>query len=247
MIRSLPALTVAQWQPSLFGPDEAAAAAALPPCVPAYRVARGQPYHVQAERAARAVAILAERLVRLDDAYPAWDRFEAGPYFDLYPSQAGLLCRVQTEGEWVHVTLYPDLLVPAFRDAALAWRRCRLLAERLRRVAQGAEDGQTPPLADWTSAEAALQQHLAEAQRIIAEATRLLYACGNMNFLFSHAAVEERLAVAERCNGTGAEVLANLQEIPTLTLARSFRPPLSPALRRRALLRQRWWGARRSG
>jgi len=246
VIRSLPALLIAQKHPSVFRAEEVASAP-FPPFVPAYQIAGEEPCPVQAEQAARAVAVLAERLVRLDDAYPAWERFEAGPYFDLYPPQAGSLCRVQEEGEWVHVILYPDLLVPAFRAAILAWRHRNLLAASLTRVAQGAGDGQAPPLADWMQAEAALQHRLAEARRIIAEAMRLLYQSGDLNFLFSHAAVEERLAAAARCNGAGAEALAELQDVPTLTLARSFRPPLRPATRRRALLRQRLRGARRSG
>ncbi|MCS6845675.1 MAG: hypothetical protein NZ528_15355 [Caldilineales bacterium] len=91
------------------------------PLVPAYHVPQELSPAEQAQRAAQAVLELAQKLDRLPRAYPHWDAFEPGPYFDLYPVHAARFCRAEETARVVRVRLYADLLLPAFRQAERYW------------------------------------------------------------------------------------------------------------------------------
>lgn len=69
----------------------------------------------EAHDAAQLAAEVAERLRRLARAYGEWPLFEPGPYFDLTPAQVATLTRVAERVATVHVVVYLDALLPAFR------------------------------------------------------------------------------------------------------------------------------------
>jgi hypothetical protein len=91
------------------------------PLPPVYHADETLAAAAQAERVARAVAELAQKLARLKYAYAAWPIFDPGAYFDLYPCHLASLCRLEETQQIVRVRLYADLLAPALRAAERYW------------------------------------------------------------------------------------------------------------------------------
>lgn len=194
--------------------------------VPAYHVSPNASPSQQQRQLVRVISTLAERLARLEEAYHSWDLFDPGPYFDWYPKQAEALCQWRERRGRVIVTVYADLLVPVFRSTVDKWGGQLDLARRLTRAARGLEEATSPLLALWQPSKAAFWQQWKQASEVISGVTRQLYGLGTVDFMSSHAALDERQAVATRYNGQSNRIFSRVCEVPTLTLARSF--PLSP-------------------
>ncbi len=122
MPRSLPALASGIVQSDrTWWVRSAAARFEQAPLVPAYHVDPELDGEGQQRRAAQVLAELAPKLARLSEAFPHWQVFEPGPYFDLYDGHLGHFCRVEETHSAVRVRLYADLLLPAFRRAERYW------------------------------------------------------------------------------------------------------------------------------
>lgn len=140
MPNSLPALVKGILQSHIAWHVRSAAAwFETAPLVPAYDVPEELSATEQVQRAAQAVLELAQKLDRLPRAYPHWDAFEPGPYFDLYPVHAARFCRAEETARVVRVRLYADLLLPAFRRAERYWAETFLPAYHAGVGAEGSE------------------------------------------------------------------------------------------------------------
>lgn len=192
------------------------------PLVPAYDVPEDLPATEQVQRAAQAVLELAQKLDRLPRAYPHWDAFEPGPYFDLYPVHAARFCRAEETGRVLRVRLYADLLLPAFRRAERYWVEAFLPAYH---VGIGADPGQrghdayraylfdeaVPEMVRrLEEAEAAIQGTLS----LLADSVALLHYTGALE-----ERIQNRLAPGARvAPGLPAALQRVPRAMPTLTL-----------------------------
>jgi len=237
MLRSLPALKQALLQiESVEHEGSVAAAFEAADLVCVYRVANGATIEREARAAASAIAILADRLARLESAYAYWQPFEPGPYFDLRPEQATLMCEVEESEGYVHVRLYADLLVPSFRAAERLYSQEFLpavqvgaMANRIAHIAEARQAVQTL----WPL----LQARLHRAEEVIRQATTLLLQAGDVSFLAAWGAAEERRRVGR----------ARAAHVPTLTLDYQFPRPLSRHTSRQRILRRRLLRRRQAG
>ncbi len=183
--------------------------------MPAYRAPEQADKTVIARHIAEGVAILAERLRRLPRAYPHWHRFDPAAYFDLHPSQVDAMVRIEALGATLDVTIYADLLSPAFRRAERFWAREFCPAY----FAAGQKDAFDVHF--WQRILPAMQRRLQEAREEIALAGELLYSRGDVIFLAVSAASDERASHQHRIPDDEA-LLTIYQDIPTLTLRRSY-------------------------
>ena len=183
--------------------------------MPAYRAPERADKVIVARRIAAGVAILAERLRRLPGAYPHWHRFDPAAYFDLHPRQAEAMVRIETLGATLDVTLYADLLSPAFRRAERFWAREFCPAY----FAAGQKDVFDAHF--WQRILPAMQRRLQEAREEITLAGELLFSQGDVTFLSVSAANDERASHQHRIPDD-QELISLYHDIPTLTLRRSY-------------------------
>ncbi len=187
------------------------------PFVPAYRIPIRNKPEQRCPRLADAVSLLADRLDRLQDVYPHWRRFDAGAYFDLHKSQVDAMLRIEWLGATLDVTLHADLISPAFHNAERYW--ADKFCPAYHAMGQQ-EDAYTRNF--WQYVLPAMQRRMQKAREEIAATGELLFQRGDMTFLVSACAPDER----ERHVGqlpTGDEDYASIfLDIPTLTLSRSF-------------------------
>ncbi len=213
---SLPALAALIAQPEKSWPCDSVVGHLLDrPFVPAYRAPEQQDKMVIARRIAAGVALLAERLQRLARAYPHWRRFDPVAYFDLHPQQAAALLRIETLGATLDVTIYADMLSPAFRRAERFWARDFCPAY----LAAGQADAFDVYF--WQRVLPAMQRRLHDARQEITLAGELLFSQGDLTFLSVSAAQDERASHLHRIPDDEAQI--NLYHaLPTLTLRRSY-------------------------
>ena len=184
--------------------------------MPAYRAPeRGDPL-VIARRIAEGVSILADRLHRLPRAYPYWRPFDAASYFDLYPEQVQALVRMERLGATLDVTIYADLLSPAFRRAERFWATefCPAF------FAAGEGDAFARHFQQRTLP--GMQRRLQEARDEIALAAEILYQRDDIAFLAVSAALDERITHQHRLPEDDPALIDLYHRLPTLTLSRSY-------------------------
>ena len=184
--------------------------------MPAYRAPeRGDP-QVVARRIAEGVSILADRLHRLPHAYPHWHPFDPAAYFDLYPEQVPAVVRIDRLGATLDVTLYADLLSPAFRRAERFWaiEFCPAF------FAAGQDDAFEQHFQQRTLP--AMQRRLQDAREEIARVWEWLYQRGDIAFLAVSAALDERITHAHRLPEDDPGLIDLYYNLPTLTLSRSY-------------------------
>jgi hypothetical protein len=186
------------------------------PFVPAYRAPERGDRLLIARRIAEGVSILADRLHRLPRAYPHWRPFDPAAYFDLYPEQTPALVRMERLGATLDVTIYADLLSPAFRRAERFWavEFCPAL------LAAGEDDAFAHHFQQRTLP--AMQRRLQEAREEIALAAEVLYQRGDIAFLAVSAALDERIAHLHRLPEDDPALIDLYHTLPTLTLSRSY-------------------------
>lgn len=216
---SLPALAASISAPEQSWPcDSAARPLARTPFVPAYRVPVRGASKSRIPRLADAVALLAERLDRLTEAYGHWSRFDAAAYFDLQPRQAHTLVRIERLGATLDVTLYADLLAPAFRGAERYWAEQFCPAYH----AAGSDQNDAFSLHFQRHIVPAMRRRLQQAQEEIAAAGELLYRRGDVTFLSVAAAPDERSRHLHRLSPGDEDLTLLYLNLPTLTLSRSL-------------------------
>ena len=217
MPHSLPALTSLIARPETSWPCHSIVDLYLHrPFVPAYRVPEYGERSLVARRIAESVAILAERLRRFSRSYPHWHRFDPVAYFDLFPDQAAALVRIDALGATLDITLYADLISPAFRRAERFWAQAFCPAW----FASGRNDAFDSHFYQRTLP--AMQRRLQEARAEIALAGDMLYQRGDITFLASSAALDERTRHQHRLPAGDAAIRTLFHNIPTLTLRRSY-------------------------
>lgn len=216
---SLPALIAAVAEPERVWPCRSTARLLLQaPLVPAYRVPvygrRAQRYN----RLADAVALLAERLHRLPTAYRHWQHFDPGAYFDLRPVQVLAMVRSECLGATLDVTVYADLLSPAFRLAEQFW------AERFCPAYHAGHGQRDSAFAEHLTRQVlpAMERRLEQAREEIAAAGELLFERGDVPFLLAAAAPEERERQLPRLASDEEDLVRLFRRVPSLTLSRSF-------------------------
>ncbi|RME85199.1 MAG: hypothetical protein D6775_03420 [Caldilineae bacterium] len=219
MPTSLPALAVQIAYPDQSWPCYSVVQNLLKrPFVPAYRVPYRGPRERRICRLADAVALLAERLERLSEVYPYWRRFEPGPYFDLRPEQLQAMVRIERLGATLDVTIHADLLSPAFRTAERYW--AQTFCPAYHAASNRQDDSYTIHFFRHTLP--AMQRRMQAAREEIAAAGELLFQRGDTTFLASAAAPDERERHLQRLPPGDEDLYLVFNEIPTLTLSRSF-------------------------
>ncbi len=184
--------------------------------MPAYRAPERGDHHTVARRIADGVSILAERLQRLPRAYPNWHPFDPAAYFDLFPEQVAALVRIERLGATLDVTIYADLLSPAFRRAERFWAQEFCPAY----FASGQNDAFDHHFQQRTLP--AMQRRLQEAREEIALAADILFQRGDVAFLSVSAALDERISHLHRLPQQDPALLDIYHNLPTLTLSRSY-------------------------
>lgn len=219
MATSLPALAAALAEPQHSWPCRSDARALLgQPLTPAYRVPlRGQRQD-RLRRLADAVALLAERLDRCASAYGHWPVFDAGAFFDLRPCQVQALLRMEALGATLDLTLHADLLSPAFREAERFWAEQFCPAYHAGQV--HADDAFSRHFHQQTMP--SMQRRLQAAAEDLAATGRLLFERGDVTFLVSAAAPDERQRHLLTLPPGDEDLAPLFQALPTLTLSRSF-------------------------
>ncbi len=237
MFRSLPALRQALSQMESIEPmGSAAVAFEQVGLVPVYHVPERGKAEEEARALAAAVATLADRVIRLEEAYQYWQPFEPGPYFDLRSLHAVLMCQVEEGRELVRVRVYADLLAPSFREVE------RFCVEQFLPVVRASQWSALPQRLAWAEellyrAWPALQARLAQAERVIEQAAAFLLEAGHVGFLATWGALEERQRTA-----APEDISA-----PTLTLDFTFPRPLCRHPHRQQILRRRLQRRRSAG
>ncbi len=219
MPTSLPALAAALAEPQRAWPCQSDARALLnQPLVPAYRVpARGRHEECR-RRLADAVAILAERLDRLPQAYGQWRVFDAGAFFDLRPCQLQALLRMESLGATLDLTLHADLLSPAFRVAERFWAEHFCPAYH----AGGRQTDDAFGQHFRRQILPAMQRRLDAAREDLSAAGRLLFERGDVTFLLSAAAPDERQRHLLTLPPGDEDLALLFLDLPSLTLSRSY-------------------------
>lgn len=235
MPRSLPALAAGILQShQAWTVRSDAARLEMEPLPPVYHTGEALAGAADAERVARAVAELAQKLARLKHAYAAWPVFDPGAYFDLHSCHLAGLCRVEETQQIVRVRLYADLLAPAFRAAERYWVETFLpayLAGSLIDAAGAYRDHLTD------EAMPTLARLLDDAVDVVQGALDLL--AGNLEVVSCLGGLEERIQHRPRPGATLAPDLpAALQRLPrampTLTLDTIFPAPVERPVGREA-------------
>ncbi len=237
MFRSLPALKQALSRMEDIAPTQSAAAVfEAADLVRAYRVPACEEVEGEARALAKAVALLAERTIRLESAYEYWQPFEPGPYFDLRALHAELMCQVEERNGLVHVRVYADLLSPSFRAAE------RFCVDEFLPIVRASRTAKLPRRVKWARELQqrmwpALQERLTRAEQVIEQAIAHLTQAGNVSFIVAWGAVEERRRVGPQSH----------EHLSTLTLDFSFPLPLKRRPHRRDILRRRLQRRRAAG
>ncbi len=248
MIRSLPELARAWWTLDAQWPGISSTRRLLErPLVPAYRVPSGLSVEAQRERVARVINLLADRLARVPKVWHEWDVFDVEGFFDLYPAQAEVLVEIQETRSQVIVTLYADVLCPAFQEAEIFWSERVVPALHVAQPALFSRNGQpADPASDAWVEELAhhlapeMETHLYRAAEEMNAIRDILYRWGSVDFLVTSAAREERERITRSLDGQVAtRVWERLRLVPTLTLQLAFTAHSEHVRRRRALLRWR--------
>jgi hypothetical protein len=228
-IVSTPALAAAlqNWRPRQPVPpwDKALAQRAL---APMYRLSASSVAE-EIQSTTRLVGEVAERLRRLTRAYGEWRVFEAGPYFDLTPTQVALLTRVVERAATVHVVFFVDALLPAFQ----AVHRCAALPMTMAEI--GAEHDEmicATLTGRW-------QRMLEVVNGVCAELQ------GDISFLAFSGAMEEQARWAHIQPGSNRSLeapwtLTPANALPTLTLSVDFPLPAFRQPGRKRRLRRTW-------
>jgi len=215
---SLPALVAAVAEPERVWPCRSTARLLLQaPLVPAYRVPVYGRCAQRYNRLADAVALLAERLHRLPTAYRHWQHFDPGAYFDLRPVQVLAMVRSECLGATLDVTVYADLLSPAFRLAEQFWAERFCPAYHAGHVQRGSAFAE-----HLTQVLPAMERRLEQAREEIAAAGELLFERGDVPFLLAAAAPDERERQLPYLSSGEEDLLHLFHRIPSLTLSRSF-------------------------
>ncbi len=213
MPASLPALAAHLARPDLYWPCTSLSHRLSPRAfVPAYRVAPHATAACRVRQLAAAVAILAERLRRLPEALPHWRHFDAGAYFDLRPLQTHYIVGMERLGATLDITIYADLLSPAFRAAESFWGRSYCPAYH---AAGGTpDDAFARHFRQHTQPR--MQALFAAARQEIGAAGELLFQRGDLTFLSAAAApdVQGEHAISHALTGP--------RPFPTLTLTWSY-------------------------
>jgi len=186
--------------------------------VPAYSVSPQADARHRIHRLADAVAILAERLHRLQQALPYWRHLDAGVYFDFRPIQTQAIVHIERLGAALDVTLYADLLSPAFRLAEHYWATSYCPAYYA--ADQSRNDAFTQHFRQ--QAQPTMQAHLQTARHEIAAAGELLFQRGDISFLTAAAAPDEQQRHAAHLLRPENKLFLFSRHLPTLTLSRSF-------------------------
>lgn len=219
MPASLPALAAHLAQPFRYWPCQSLAASfAHTPFVSAYYVPEHGSAAHRIQRLADAVAILAERLHRLQNALAYWRHFDAGAYFDLRPAQTRALVCFERLGAVIDITLYADLLSPAFRTAERFWGESYCPAYHA--ATQSPTDAFTQDFRLHT--QPTMREYIRAAQEEIATAGNLLFQRGDVTFLAAAAAPDERQRHMSRHPLVETDLFPSFLQLPTLTLSRSF-------------------------
>lgn len=216
---SLPALVAALAEPERVWPCRSIARLLLEaPLVPAYHVPAHGRREQRVARLADAVALLAERLHRLPSAYRHWQHFDPGAYFDLRPPQVRAMVRSECLGATLDVTVYADLLSPAFRLAERFW------AERFCPAYHAGRSPRDSAFAEHFTRQVlpAMERRIEQAREEITAAGELLFERGDVPFLLAAAAPDERERQLPILSSGDEDLLPLFRRIPSLTLARSF-------------------------
>lgn len=196
---------------------------------PMYRLSAGCTAE-EIQSATRLVGEVAERLHRLTRAYGEWRIFEAGPYFDLTPTQVALLTRVVERAATVHVVFFVDALLPAFQVVHQYAAQIRV----------------------WTPANveqdemicATLAGHWQRMLEVVSQVRAELQ--GDISFLAFSGAMEEQARWAHiqpgphRSSEAPWWTLTPANALPTLTLSVDFPLPAFRQLGRKRRLRRTW-------
>jgi len=216
---SLPDLAAHLAQPFRYWPCQSLAASfAHISFVPAYRVPAHGDARRRIQRLADAIAILAERLHRLQKALAYWRHFDASAYFDLRPAQTRAIVRFERLGAVIDVTLYADLLSPAFRVAERFWGESYCPAYYA--ATESPTDIFTQDFRLHT--QPTMQEYLRSAQEEIAAVGNLLFQRGDITFLAAAAAPDERQRHITHLSLADNDLFPSFLHLPTLTLSRSF-------------------------
>lgn len=193
--------------------------------VPSYHV----PFHGErghrTRRLADATALLAERLDRLPAVFPHWRRLDLCAYFDLRRPQAQAMLRWEQLGATLDVTIYADLLSPAFRTAERYWAREFCPAFHVAgHVLNAASVSATSTFVSHFRRRVipAMQRRLQTAVEEIAAAGELLFQRGDVTFLAAAAGHDERTRHLPWLPPDDAEAVTIFHRLPSLTLSRSF-------------------------
>ncbi len=187
--------------------------------VPAYLVPSTADSRHRIHRLADAVAILAERLQRLQAALPFWRQFDAGAYFDLRPAQVQTMVHIERLGAVLDITIYADLLSPAFHVAESYWAHSYCPAFYAASVSS-VDDAFKRYFQQHT--QPAMQAYLDAARDEIAAAGNLLYQRGDLTFLAAAAAPDEQQRHSLPLDSVAYDALILPPHLPSLTLSRSF-------------------------
>ncbi|MCO6453580.1 MAG: hypothetical protein J5I90_22550 [Caldilineales bacterium] len=219
MPSSLPALAAALAEPDFAWPCHSMAQAFLrQPLVPAYRTPIRSRLEVRVSRLADAVSLLAERLDRLPAAYRHWRHFDAGAFFDFRSAHVESLVRIEQLGATLDITLHADLLSPSFRLAERFW--AHEFCPAYLAASGHSADAFTEHLRKRIFP--AMQRRMQQARVEIAAAGDLLFGRGDITFLMSAAAVDERQRQIRQLPPGDEDLTFVFTQIPTLTLSRSF-------------------------
>lgn len=219
MPTSLPALAAALAAPQAVWSCLSDARALLSqPLAPAYRVPPHRRSDERRRRLADAVGLLAERLDRCAGAYGHWSVFDAGAFFDLRPRQVQALLRLETLGATLDLTLHADLLSPAFREAERFW--AEQFCPAWHAGQRHGDDAFGRHFRQQTLP--AMQRRLEAAREELSAAGRLLFERGDVTFLLSAAAPDERQRHLLTLPPGDEDLALLFLDLPTLTLSRSF-------------------------
>lgn len=193
-----------------------------------YRLSTGNVAE-EATSATQLVGDVAERLRRLARAYGEWRIFEAGPYFDLTPTQVTLLTRVVERAETVHVVFFVDALLPAFQAVH---RYAAAQAAMTPTTSEHIETIYTTLVAHW--------QRMLEVFEEVRSRLR-----HDISFLAFSGAAEEQTRWAHvrpsaNANASAPWALTPASVLPTLTLSVDFPLPAFRQPGRKRRLRRTW-------
>jgi len=253
MIRSFPELAAQRWhlwrQPLK---DKQRPRPDWSRLAPIYRLGPADTPEQRQRKLHQLMAFLHQRFTRLRQAWPAWETFDVGAYFDLYPDQAAVLCEIRVRNDRLQAVFFVDLLVPSFRRALHYWQTEVIPAYRQVQLSLAGRRARPTTLqyllgtafsSDIMPEFDALYQ---EARVALRQSILPLARSGDVHFLAHSAACLERLRVAKAYREPEIrEVIARLDRVPTLTVEHTVAMvPNGRQRRRERLARRRYFGTR---